>query len=372
MLQHTLYLAGALALAAPVSCALAQTHVFRVAERVDQAQVVTLAGNVHPLARSEFDRGAVSTGTRLNRMMLELKPTPKQQAALDALVRAQQDPHSPLYHHWLTPAEFGARFGASAQDLARVTAWLATQGFTVNEIPADRRLVVFSGTAGQVFDAFHTEMRHYLVHGVTHVANAQDPQIPAALASVVGGVVSLHDFRHRSEMEARRPLSTEPAYTAGGTHYMFPADFEAIYDLDPVYSSGMTGTGTSIAIAARSNINVSDVGAFRSLAGLPPATPQVILAGTDPGLVKGDQDESTLDVEWSGAVAPAAAVKLVVASSTATTDGVDLAAQYIVNHASAPLVAISYGSCEQEMGAAELAFYNGLWEQAAMCSPGHG
>ena len=91
----------------------------------------------------------------------------------------------------------------------------------------------------------------------------------------------------------------------------------------------------------------------------------MILAGADPGLVAGDQDESTLDVEWSGAVAPAAAVNLVVAASTATTDGVDLAAAYIVNHAAAPVVSVSYGSCEQEMGAAELAFYNSLWEQAA-------
>ncbi len=365
MFRDSFYLAGALALTAAASCAFAQTTAYRVAERIDETQVATLAGNVHPLARPEFDQGTVGAGTRLNRMMLELKPSPGQQASLDALVLAQQDPRSPLYHHWLTPAEYRARFGVSAQDLAWVTAWLTSQGFTVNEIPADNRLVMFSGTAGQVYDTFHAEMHHYLVNGVIHMANAQDPQIPAALTGVVGGVVSLHDFRHTSEIKARRPLSTQPEYTAGSTHYIFPADFAAIYDLNPVYSAGTTGTGTAIAIAARSNINASDVEAFRSLSGLAPATPQVILAGTNPGLVSGDQDESTLDVEWSGAVAPAAAVKLVIASSTATTDGVDLAAQYIVNHATAPVVAISYGSCEQEMGAAELAFYYSLWEQAA-------
>jgi subtilase family serine protease len=298
-------------------------------------------------------------------MMLELKPTSGQQSALDALVRAQQNPRSPLYHHWLTPAEFGARFGVSARNLARVTTWLTKHGFTVNEIPADRRVIVFSGTAGQVLDAFHTEMNRYLVNGVTHIANAQDPQIPAALAGVIGGIVSLHDFRHVSQIKARRPLSAQPEYTAGSTHYIFPADFAAIYDLNSIYNSGTNGTGTAIAIAGRSNINVSDVAAFRSLSGLPQAAPQVTLAGTDPGLVTADQDESTLDVEWSGAVAPEAAVKLVIAASTATTDGVDLAAQYIVNHATAPVVVAGYGSCEQEMGAAGLAFYNNLWEQAA-------
>lgn len=320
---------------------------------------------MYPLARPEFDQGPVSAETRLSQMMLELKPTSGQQSALDALVRAQQNPRSPLYHHWLTPAEFGARFGVSARNLARVTTWLTKHGFTVNEIPADRRVIVFSGTAGQVLDAFHTEMNRYLVNGVTHIANAQDPQIPAALAGVIGGIVSLHDFRHVSQIKARRPLSAQPEYTAGSTHYIFPADFAAIYDLNSIYNSGTNGTGTAIAIAGRSNINVSDVAAFRSLSGLPQAAPQVTLAGTDPGLVTADQDESTLDVEWSGAVAPEAAVKLVIAASTATTDGVDLAAQYIVNHATAPVVVAGYGSCEQEMGAAGLAFYNNLWEQAA-------
>ena len=83
------------------------------------------------------------------------------------------------------------------------------------------------------------------------------------------------------------------------------------------------------------------------------------------GWLQNDQDESTLDVEWAGAVAPAAAISLVTAASTSSTDGIDLASQYIVNHATAPIVSVSYGSCEQQMGSSELAFYNSLWQQAA-------
>jgi subtilase family serine protease len=336
-----------------------------VAVRVDGSQTVTLEGNVHPLARAEFDQGVVNPDTRLERMLLLLKPSPAQQTALDALVEAQQNPGSPLYHQWLTPAEYGAQFGVSDPELALVTAWLMAQGLTVDEVPAGRQLVVFSGTAGQVFDAFHTEIHVYRVNGVAHLANTQDPQIPVALAGVVSGVVSLHDFRRRSEIKTRRALGAQPQYTAGSTHYLFPADFATIYDLNPLYSAGTAGTGSAIAIAGRSNINVSDVAAFRSMVGLTASAPTVIVDGTDPGLVATDQDESTLGVEWSGAVAPDAAVSLVTAASTQTTDGVDLASQYIVNHATAPVVSVSYGSCEREMGAAELAFYNSLWEQAA-------
>jgi uncharacterized protein (DUF58 family) len=132
-----------------------------------------------------------------------------------------------------------------------------------------------------------------------------------------------------------------------------------------IYSAATAGAGTSIAIVGRSNITLTDVAAFRSIAGLAANIPAVILVGTDPGLVAGDPDEATLDVEWSGAVAPSAAVKLVVGASTATSDGVNVAAAYAVNYATSPVVSASYASCEQQMGASELAFYNSLWEQAA-------
>jgi pseudomonalisin len=358
-------LAGLLILAAGCAIGMGQRPVNRILGPIREAEIVTLEGNVHPLAREEFDRGVVSPGVELGRIVLELEPTAAQQAELDALVAAQDDPHSPLYQQWLTPAEYGARFGASAEDVSRITVWLNGHGFTVEEVPASNRLIVFSGTAGQVAETFHTGIHRYVVNGVEHIANAQDPQIPAALHGLVGGVVSLHDFRRRSEIETRTAPGAQPLYTSGSTHYLFPADWATIYDLNPLYAAGTTGMGSSIAIAGRSNINVGDVTAFRATAGLAANNPAVILAGADPGLVTGDQDEATLDVEWSGAIAPAASVMLVVGTSTETTDGVDLSAQYIVNHALAPVVSTSYGSCEQEMGTAELAFYNSLWEQAA-------
>jgi subtilase family serine protease len=343
---------------------------------IDETHLVTLAGNVPPLARTGFDEGAIDEGliganTRLDRMLLVLQSSAAQQAALDALVEAQQDPSSPQYQQWLTPAQFGAQFGVGGSDLALVTAWLAAHGFTVEQVSAGRRSIVFSGTAAQVSSAFHTELHRYLVDGVQHIANSSDPQIPASLAGVVGGVVTLSDFRRTSQIAWQKSFASKseysvgPEYSAGSTHNIFPADFATIYDLNPLYGAGTSGSSVAIAIAGRSNINLSDIETFRSIAGLAANPPSVIVDGTNPGLVTGDQVESTLDVEWSGAVAPAAAINLVTAASTATTDGVDLASAYIVNHATAPVVSVSYGSCEQDMGAAELAFYNSLWEQAA-------
>ena len=353
-------------------CIAANGQVSRPAAVLGETQLVTLTGNIHPLARAEYDMGPVDAETRLDRMILELQPSATQQAELDLLVEEQQDAASPLYHQWLKPAEYGARFGASGSQLQQITAWLTAHGFAIDEIAANNRLIVFSGTAAQVEETFHTTIHRYNVDGEEHIANAGNPQIPAALAGVVGGVVSLHNFRRTSAISSLRKLNSKPLagphaeYSAGASHYMFPQDFATIYDLNPVYTAGTTGTGVSIAIAGRSNINLSDVAMLQSVAGLAANAPTVILPGTNPGLVTGDQMESTLDVEWSGAIASKAAVKLVAEPSTATSDGIDLASQYIVNHAVAPVVSVSYASCEASMGTSELAFYNALWEQAAV------
>ena len=238
----------------------------RVVGPIDESDVVTLLGNTHPLARPEADRGAISEDERLDRMVLLLKPDAAQQRALDTLTAAQQDPNSPLFHHWLSPEEYGARFGASMADVARVKGWLASHGFTVEPVAAGRRTIVFSGSAAQVADAFHTELHRYEVDGVLHVANVQDPQLPRALAPVVSGILSLNDFRRQSATRSVRkiPSGTHPENTQGSTHYIFPSDFATIYDLNPQYAAGKNGVGASIAIVGRSNISLSDVSSFRS------------------------------------------------------------------------------------------------------------
>jgi uncharacterized membrane protein len=360
-----------LLLAACFSVVVAQVPAAQNTGAIDESKVVTLLGNVHPMALAQFDQGQVSEELQLNRMVLLLTPSAGQQQELDALLEAQHDPSSPLFHQWLTPAQYGARFGASGQTQAQVVQWLQSHGFKIDEIPASHQQIVFSGTEAQLENAFHTEIHYYRANGAMHMANAQDPQIPAAFAGVVSGVLSLHDFRRTSAITSPRSLGAPqadgvlPQYTSGNTHYLFPGDWATIYDLNPLYNAGTTGSGSSIAIAGRSNINLSDVAGFRSISGLQANQPTVILAGANPGLVSGDQNESTLDVEWAGAVAPAASVKLIVGASTTTTDGVDLAAMYAVNNATAKIVSVSYGSCEQDMGSTEMAFYNSLWQQAA-------
>jgi subtilase family serine protease len=332
-----------------------------VAAEIDETQLVGLSGHRHPLATPENMIGDVPSTQLMERMVLVLRPDPSQDAALEELIRAQQDPGSTYYHRWLTPQTFGEHYGISQNDLAQVANWLEMHGMKVEEIPASRRAIVFSGTAGQVESTFHTSLRKYSVQGRTHYANATDPAIPRALSPVVHGVVSLHDF-HSSTAH----MLTTPAYTFGnGANFLAPMDWDTIYDASPLYGQGLDGTGQSIAVLGRSDIALSDVQTFRLSFSLPANVPQIIINGADPGYPDpGDQEESTLDVEWAGAIARNATIKFVTSSSTAT-DGVVLSAQYAVTNNVAPIVTMSYGSCEVALGASGNAFWNGLWAQAA-------
>jgi hypothetical protein len=296
-------------------------------------------------------------------MILLLQTRVSARDSIDSLVADLNNPGSPNYHHWLTPEQYGKRFGITDDDLSDVTDWLQLHGFTIDEIAPGRGWINFSGNVGQVERAFHTSIHDYDVDGKQYHANTKDPEIPRALADVVKGVVTLHNFPKKPMNHGFKPV---PFYTSGTSHYVSPADFATIYNVGPLYSAGINGTGKTIAIVGRTDIALADVQYFRSFFGLVANDPVFVHNGTDPGnLGGGEEGEADLDVEWSGAVAPNATVKFVISKSTATTDGVDLSAQYIVNNNVGDVMSTSFGQCESSMGTTENNFYNNLWSQAA-------
>ena len=178
------------------------------------------------------------------------------------------------------------------------------------------------------------------------------------------GFASLHDFRLAPQF--RRSALSGQANLSNGAHALAPGDYATIYDLTSTYAQGLTGTGSTIAVIGRSDVQNGDLNNFRTTFGLPAALPTVVLAGADPGLVANDQTESDLDLEWAGAVAPSAALKFVIAKSTGTTDGIALAAQYAVDNNLADVITVSYGSCEAPGDVSGgTTFFNQLWQQAA-------
>lgn len=357
------FLIAALCLLTPLS-ALAAPRI------VDDRDRVVLTGNVHRNARAEFDQGAADPALPMERMILTLRLPAEKKAQLDGLLAEQQDPASPNYRRWLTPEEFAERFAPSQEDLAAVKGWLTSRGFRIDGVPRGRTSINFSGTAAHVERAFRTGIRKYLVDGKLRHANSRDPEIPRGLSDLVAGIVSLHDFPRQAFNSGARPVAQgdlQPNYTVNpSTHYLSPADFATIYNVNPLYAAGIDGAGQSIAIVGRANPGTDDWTAFRSAMGLPANPVQVIVNGPDPGdQGAAENNEADLDVEWSGAVAKNATIKFVTSKSTYATDGVDLSAQYIVDNDLAPVMSTSFGLCESLMGSAQNAFYNSLWRQAA-------
>lgn len=352
----------------PVSDLLSIRPVDRILTPIINDQRVVLTGQRHPLAQPEFLIGKAAPDLRLPHMVLVLAADPVQDAMLAELLRAQQDPGSRYYHHWLTPEQFGKRFGVSQNDVNQVRQWLQGNGLEVEDEPIAHRTLVFSGTVAQVESTFHTSIQKYLTQDtqyeslqpVQHYGNASDPEIPQALAAVVRGVLALHDF-HSAPAHVIAPKYT----LSNGSHMLMPADWATIYDVAPLYAQSINGTGRSIVVLGRVDVELSDVRTFRSNAGLPANDPQIVINGADPGYPDSDDEmESALDVEWAGAIAANATVKFVTTQS-GSSDGIALSAQYAVNNNVAQIVSLSYGQCEAALGSGGNAFWNSTWAQAA-------
>ncbi len=311
---------------------------------------------VPPEIAGAEDVGRLDPDVPLGRAMLVLRR--RDPGGLARLLAAQQDPSSADFRRWLTPEEFGARFGATDADVDALKEWLEGHGLVVDEVARGRSVLLFSGRASDVERAFGTELREVRVNGGVHVANVSAAVLPASLAARTAGL-SLNNLR------PRRPVARRsPAYNVGGSHYLAPADVWTLYGVDALLAAGTNGAGRSIAVAGDSNVKLDDTRYFRSYFGLPANDPQVVVTGPDPGIA-GNEAEADIDLQWAGALAPGARVTLVTAKDTAVAYGVDLAVQYVVDQNLADVVSLSFGACEADFVDSDTTFYTNVWAQAA-------
>src|SRR5260221_4864538 len=243
----------------------------RIVQGISDADRVALAGNTHPEARPGNDRGAVANSFAMEHMLLQLKRSPEQEVALQRFLDELQSKGSANFHHWISAQEFGERFGLAKSDLQAVTGWLQSHGFRVNVVYPSGMLIDFSGTAAQVRKAFRTEVHYLDVKGERHVGNMSDPQIPAALAPVVAGIVSLHDFRPHTMHHLRKAnnLFTFNDFFGSTNYAVVPADLAKIYNLNSLSSSGISGQGQTIVLIEDTDVfSASDWSTFRQTFGL--------------------------------------------------------------------------------------------------------
>ena len=356
----------------------------RIAGAIQSENRVALAHTVSPRALQAADLGAAPTSQKLDGMTMRFSLTDAQKTALDKLLRDQQDPNSPRYRQWLTPQQFGAQFGLSAADLAKVSSWLTGQGLTISAVANSGTFITFSGTIGQVQQAFGTSIHRLSVNGEDHIANLTEPMLPAAIAGVVANITGLNDFRLKSrarrvvgtDLDASRAHPRDTINTSKGLlHYIAPGDFYTIYNVNPLVTSGTNGNGVSIAVMGQVDLNTGDVAAFRTASGLTASTISVKTYGADPGSPTtaclgssppsncvpsaDDLAESQLDVEWAGAVAPSASIIFVN-----STDVLGISLAYAIDNNIASIMTVSYGNCETAFGLANAQAFDNLFAQA--------
>jgi subtilase family serine protease len=320
----------------------------------------------------------------MEHMLLQLKRSPERETALQSYIARLHDSTSPDFHNWLTPEQFGEHYGVAKADVDTVSGWLKARGFSVNGIQASGLMMDFSGTAGLVRQAFHTEIHNLVVNGAKHIANVSDPMVPAALEPVVGGIVSLHNF-HPQPMLVPRGQYTF-TNSNGTFHALVPGDIATIYNLNPLFAAGLSGKGQTIMVVEDTYLySTGDWTLFRKTFGLARAYPYGTLsqvspsgaitctnpgfqgASTDPGY--GDDGEAAIDVEWASAAAPNAAIVLAACTDSGDTNatfGGLIALENTLNGPSGSLpsvVSISYGEAEASNGAAANLAFNNAYEQ---------
>jgi hypothetical protein len=341
---------------------------------VDPEQRVTLSGNVHPQVARAQDLGPIADSFPADGLYLVLKRPPEREAALHQFLIDVQTPGSAEYRHWLTPKEFGERFGVADSDLAALQAWLESEGLTVEAVHPGRIALRFSGTAGAVRTALHSEIHRYATNSGVFYANATDSQIPVAFADLVTGISQMHSDHARPQVtvagKTRYNARTHEAIAAwndsaaAGTIYeMAPGDLAVQYGLASVFAGGTTGAGQTIGIISDSNVDLSLVQAYQTLFGLPAAVPTVVVDGDDPGMTK-DATETYLDLEEANAAAPGANLMLYTSAGTVLGDPLLASAMRAVADNQVNILSVSYATCESALGISGNAAWASLWQEA--------
>jgi len=369
----------------------------RVQSLVTEEQRTILRGQTRRMDPAAIDLGEVSSSLATGRMVLWLRRSAEQQAHLGQFLSKVQDSKSASFRHWMTPASYGAAYGISDHDLAAVEQWLQANGLKVEKVSAGRNAILFSGTVGDVANAFHTGIHSYAVGQTLHVTNVSDPEIPTALAPVIAGLSPMNDFRakplhvlgagarydagsHRIEPVQTEATKAQPALTGGSASsgyslYVTPADASMIYDtpnknFNPAATQTLDGTGVTIGILGYSALAMADVQNYRTAflpAGASSNLPtQILDGGTDPGVIDGDvAEEGLLDAEVSGGLAPGAAINYYYAASTDLSDGLILAGLRALEDNKVNILSVSYGECEADLGFGGNLEWSELWQQAA-------
>lgn len=337
--------------AAPALLAAAVPAAFAASPHSDTARAA-LSGDVLPgLASHAVRTGDVASGQRIS-VAVSLKN--RDEAGLTAFIAKVSDPHSSSYGHYLTKAQFAAKYGRSDADVKKVTDYLRSQGLKVGTVHSGNLLVDASGTAAQLEKAFGTKLANWKdgASGRTFYANSAAPSVPASIASIVGDVSGLNN---RALLHHQAPASTTPHNGPGGGYT--PAQIKGGYNV-----SGATGSGQKIALLEFDGFQQSNISTYDSHYGLSSSAPTVSKVDGGSGALGDGQVEVELDIEVLNAIAPAASVTVFEGPNS---DAGEVDTYQAIVDSGTPVTSISWGAAESQRTSSNISDVDAVFQQGA-------
>ncbi len=289
-------------------------------------------------------------------VVLKLRNT----AQLKNFLKQVQDPASEEYRQFLTPQQFTSLYGPTQDQVSTVVDYLEKQGLQVVSVAPDNLSINVRGTSGTYEKALGIQINDYVYQGRRVYGTRDNPQLPTAIAGQVQSVLGLTDIIRLYPMLARPSITLSPPLIAS----YIPQQIATAYDW-PYISDSANGAGVTIANATAdsSNLSVDNLDTFWSHYELPAHSVTIINVDGQGNLTDGT-DETTLDEEWGGAMAPGAKLQIYDASNYYYQDFFDTYST-IVNNNQAQIMTTSWGSCEPDIGGVRAGEEDVIFMQAA-------
>ena len=254
-------------------------------------------------------RGQVAALGRVpgtNQLRLALALPLRQAGELTNLLAAIYNPASAEFHHYLTPADFAARFGPTPADYAAVMHFARTNGLTVTATHPNRLLVDVTGQVADVERAFQVRLNNYRhpTEARNFFAPATGPVVDAALPLLsISGLDNFSLPHPNLQQSAKAPLAlaTPNAGSSPLGSYM-GNDFRRAY----VPGTPLTGAGQNVGLLQFDGFYPTDITNYAKTIGVASNVPPLVVVPVDGGVASpgaGD-DEVSLDIEMILSLSP--------------------------------------------------------------------
>ncbi|PWI41557.1 S53 family peptidase [Streptomyces sp. ICBB 8177] len=313
-----------------------------------------VSGDVVPGLGTQAHRtGSVSANDRIS---VAVSLAPRNDRALDTFVAQVTDPHSARYGHYLTKAQFTARFGRSDAEVAQVKDYLRSQGLTVGTVHSGNLLIDASGTAAQLEKAFGTKLSTYkdARTGRSFYANDSAPTLPASIASIVSDVSGLNNHAQLTHAPVTKAASPHNGPNGGYT----PAQLKGGYNVPSSY----TGSGQKVALLEFDGFQQSNISTYDSHYGLGSPAPTVQEVDGGSGALGDGQVEVELDIEVINAIAPKANVTVFEGPNT---DAGEVDTYQAIVDSGIPTTSSSWGAAESQRTTSNINAVDAVFKQGA-------